>query len=140
MSLDRDAPAAHVVAHAPRKGVLEIEAKKSAPYHVRLPAWVPPDQVRVCINGKPAPMRWRRAYLVFPDVHAGDRLRVDYPLPRFSQRIAIGCERSEEFYDVQWTGNDIDTVSPSGRFLAILAGSRRPMPPLPDEGAWEDSG
>jgi hypothetical protein len=139
MSLDRDAPAARVITHAPRKGVLEVHAKKPGTFFVRPPSWVAPDTVRLQLNGRPVPPRWREAYLEFPGVRSGDKLQIDYPLPRFVQKVSIGCEQAEEFYDVEWTGNDIEKVSPPGAFLPIFTGSRRPIPPLPDESVWEDS-
>ncbi len=139
MSLNRDAPAARVVTYAPRKGVLEIHAKKASPYYVRLPSWVPSDAIRLWVNGQSVTPRWRRVYLEFPGVRSGDKLQIDYPLPRFTQKVSIGCNYAEESYDVEWTGNDIEKVSPPGPFLPIFTESRRSLPPLPDESTWENS-
>ena len=136
MSLNRDAPSAKVTACARRQGSLVIEARRSADYHVRPPAWAPLDQVIATRNDKPVKPDWYRAYVRFEKVKRGERLCIGYPLPRFTQHQLIGCELAEESYEVHWLGNDVQQVKPHGRFLPIFHGPRPELPRLPSTVNW----
>ena len=138
MSLDRDAKAAVVRTDAPRRGVLSVEVKKPADFYLRPPSWAPAEQVLAFCNGNDVDVKWRRGYVKFAGAGIGDRLEVRYPLPVFTQKLAIGCDGSEEEYTQQWVGNDLIEVSPPGEFLPIFTGIRPETPPIPDESTWED--
>jgi hypothetical protein len=130
MALDRESPTARVTTEAPQRGRLAVEALKAADYFVRPPSWAPQGEVRAFLNGKPFAADWHRGYLRFRGVKAGDKLQLEHPMPLFTQRIPIGCERSEEFYDMHWIGNDVHEVLPRGEHLPIFSGTRRALPTL----------
>ena len=133
MALDREAPAARVTAEAPARGVIRVEARKDGDFYVRPPSWAPARQVVATRNGKPGETDWNRGFVCFRGVRSGDELSLAYPLPVFTQRLAIGCDQSEEFYEEHWIGNDLIDVFSARRVLADLhrrapadaAGSRR---------------
>ncbi|MEW6752068.1 MAG: hypothetical protein AB1505_13975 [Candidatus Latescibacterota bacterium] len=139
LALDRDAAAARVTTLAPQQGTLRVEARRPAVYRLRPPSWAPREAVRASVNDTEVAPRWQRGYVCFADLGPGDTVRLDYPLPVFTQRIAIGCDRAEEVFQVRWVGNDVEEVSPAGRFLPVFAGQRRALPPLLDEEAADDT-
>jgi hypothetical protein len=138
MSLDRDAPAANVHTEAPKRGVLSVEVRKDADFYLRPPSWAPADQVIAQCNGKDVTIDWRRNYVRFAGAKPGDQLEIRYPLPVFTQKIEIGCNRAEETYTHHWIGNDLIEVTPRGTILPMFTGTRPELPPAPDESTWED--
>ena len=132
MSLDRDAPAARVRTYAPQRGTLEVEARKAATFYVRPPSWTQRENIQVSVNDKQVKADWYRGALRFRHVSAGDKLRIDYPLVRFTQRVPVGWDNAQKIYEVRWVGNDVEEVLPHGKYLPIFAGSRRVLPKLTD--------
>ena len=124
MALDRDSEAARVTTHAPQSGRIDVEVRKSAEFHLRPPSWTQRDQVRVWWNDKQIAPEWHSDYVKFADAKAGDQLRLEYPLPRFSQRVPIGHDSSMEMFEARWIGNDVEEVSPRGRIIPIFDDSR----------------
>lgn len=139
MGLDLDAPSARVRSHAPQRGTTEVNAQKAATFHVRPPSWTQKDDILVSVNGKPAQADWHRGAVRFKNVQVGDKLQIDYPLIRFTQRQPIGFDRAEESYQVRWVGNDVEEVLPHGEYLPIFNGSRHVLPKLTDPELWECS-
>jgi len=140
MCLDRDSSAASVTTYAPQFGRLDVEVRRQADYYVRPPSWAPQEDINVSVNGKGIIPKWKRSYIRVSGVKPGDVIRMDYMLPVFTQTVAIGCEHSEELYKVHWIGNDIEEVTPHGKYLPIFNKSRQKMPELPLDGINEISG
>lgn len=125
MALDCDTPLARVVTLAPKRGRTVVKPRKAGVYLIRPPSWSPAERVTARRNGRIVKPDWHRFYLRFLSVRPGDLLQLDYPLPCFSQRVAIGCPGSEESYTLDWVGNDVVKVSPAGGVLPIFSPARR---------------
>ena len=139
MSLDRDTECAKVRTFAPRCGKLEVEALKGGTFHLRPPSWATQAEVTAYVDGKAVTCEWHQAYIRFRGVEKGDCLRIDYPMPRFTQYQPVGYDGSEDIYHVHWVGNDIEGVSPKGEHLQIFQAKRPTLPPLSDASQWEST-
>lgn len=139
MALDHDCKIAKVTTFAPQRGTLEVQARKSTNFHLRPPAWTQHENIIASVNEKTVEADWYRGTIRFRNVSAGDILRLDYPLIRFTQKLPIGFDRAEEIYEVRWLGNDVEKVLPHGEYLPIFTGSQRSLPELTDPLSWENS-
>lgn len=137
MSLNRDSESCEVKTFAPKQGRLEVHARKNATFYLRPPAWSPQKNIQVYVNDNIMKTDWSGQYIRFRNIISGDKLRIDYQMPEFTQRVPVGYDRSEDIYYVRWIGNDIIGISPEGKYLPIFTKHRQPLPPLSDPGKWE---
>jgi hypothetical protein len=137
MSLDRDSNSCEVKTFAPKQGRLEVCARKNATFHLRPPSWAPQKNIQVYVNDNVMKPDWSGQYIRFRNIKSGDKLRIDYQMPEFTQRVPVGYDRSEDIYHVRWIGNDVIGISPEGKYLPIFKKHRQPLPQLSDPGKWE---
>ncbi len=137
MALDRESTACSVKTFAPKQGRLEVTALRNAIFHLRPPAWAPQEKIHVYLNDNRITADWCRSYIRFQPAKSGDRLRIDYPMPEFTQRVPVGYDGSEDVYHVRWIGNDVVDITPHGKHLPIFQDSCGKMPALTDPNQWE---
>jgi hypothetical protein len=139
MSLNRDHHACEVKTFAPKQGRFEVCARKKAIFNLRPPAWTPQDNIQTYINDKIMKADWSGQYIRFKNIKPGDKLRIDYQMPEFTQRVPVGYDRSEDIYHVRWIGNDVIGISPEGKYLPIFKKYRQPLPLLSNPEKWEST-
>jgi len=140
MSLDHDCESCEVKTHAPKQGSMEVYTRKNATFYLRPPAWTPQKNIQAYINDNIMKPDWSGQYIRFRNIKLGDKLRIDYQMPEFTQRVPVGYDRSEDIYYVRWIGNDIIKISPEGKYLPIFKKHRQSLPQLSNPAKWELTG
>jgi len=131
ISFSRDHPAALVRAFEPAAGRLDVRARRQGNFCVRPPAWAPRSEINAVRNGVPCDVQWggpTRAYVLFPDVAAGEDLQVHWPVPAFTQaHCASSVPDRDTKVSVRWLGNAVRGVRPQGQHLPMFHDSARPQ-------------
>jgi hypothetical protein len=120
MLLSQDGPLARTIDSQPQNGVLDIIPKVTAKLSVRMPDWVDESRVRISVNEQPATITWplRSRYAQIPEVAAGSKVRVEYPL-----RTRTVVERlGGTAYTTYWRGDTVTNISPGGEFIPVFPG------------------
>lgn len=117
MAFNRDCPEAKVVSFLPDKGRLTVVPKQSGVYHIRIPGFVPRNQVLAWRNGqKMSRIAWTGDYVTFASARKGEELTVTYPLVTFDQKL----HRAGKDYTFHWKGNALTVVEPKDDVLPLF--------------------
>jgi hypothetical protein len=103
--------AATVRSWLPNQGRIEVDLRKSAEIHVRIPPWVDHRSIRATSNGEPAvlsmvnPHFWRTTRLA-----AGSSLVVEFPMKSATTTETV----LDAPYAFSWRGDSVVDVAPGG--------------------------
>lgn len=97
-------------------GALSVEPKKSAPLFIRLPAWVPRQDVKVTGAGAGPPHRFEGAYLFIPRPSSGKPVTVTFALTPAELSLAHRTRRIR----VRLAGDGITAMENFGAPLAYF--------------------
>jgi hypothetical protein len=125
LALHRDHPAAQVTAGAPEQGWMLVEARAPKDFQLRPPAWADRGAIQLTRNDQPVPIEWTgpdAAYVKCAGVQPGDRLHLHWPVPAFvQQQPLLSVPGQEAELTVQWEGDEVEAVAPSGRHLRMYS-------------------
>lgn len=116
MAFNRKSPLVDVVSCLPHRGELDVMVKTAKRVLVRVPEWVPKQDVLAYVQKKPVAVKWQGSYVVFAKVSKGQQLTVTYPL-RIAQvkETVHGVEYTE-----RWRGNTIVDINPPGKLIPMF--------------------
>jgi len=124
LAFSRDHAAANVTAYEPAAGCLDVQARKAAAYFLRPPAWAAPAAVTLRRDDTDRQVEWggpANAYVVCRAVRPGERLRLGWPVPRFTQVfVPQSVPGRSEKLTVHWLGNQVLGVEPRGQHLPMF--------------------
>ena len=137
LACSRDAPEARVVSFLPGQGRVTVVPKRGDTFRIRVPAFVPRDQVMAWRNGRLCALpvsgnsnalpgsatgsavpvsasqaggvAWQGDYVVFPAARKGEELTVTYPVGSFVQKV----NRAGRDYAFCWKGNALERIEPN---------------------------
>lgn len=116
--------AATVTAFAPSAGRLQVEARRPGRYELRPPAWASREQVSLEVDGAAVAVQWSGpalAYVAREDVRPGQVLTLRWQPLAFTQDLVMRLvPRQHPRYTVQWLGNRVQSISPSGKYLPLF--------------------
>jgi len=113
LAFNRDCPLVRVVSCLPHRGEIDVMVRSARRVLVRVPEWVPKQEVRAYVGKRPVPVRWQGTYVKFESTKRGQQLTVTYPLRVAEVREKInGVEYLE-----RWRGNTIVDISPRGKWI-----------------------
>jgi len=131
LAFNRDCPEATVVSFLPLQGRLTVIAKEKTTFHLRIPGFVPHEQVSAWRNGRKSKrITWLGDYVVFCSVRKGEELTVTYPLTAFDQRL----KRAGTDYTFHWKGNTLTGIEPAGGVWPLFNQIPYPTPPFQEHG------
>ena len=119
LQINHDALHARVVSFLPSTGRVTVVAKQAGTFYLRPPAWAPRGQVRAYRNAKNILPDWKNNYITFKEAQAGEELTLTYPLPHFLQDISIAGRNVVDHYTLEWLGNTVVGISPTGKRLPL---------------------
>ena len=132
LAFNRDAPEARVVSFLPEQGRLTVVAKQDGVFCVRIPAFVPRDQVCSWRNArKSSRVVWSGDYVRFASVRKGEELTVTYPLATFDQKL----HRAGKDYTFHWKGNTLTGIAPMDDVWPLFKQIPAPIPAFPRAGS-----
>jgi hypothetical protein len=129
LAFNHESPEAHVVSFLPDQGRLTVVAKLAQDYHIRVPSFVPWNQVRA-FRGRlkyfPTEVKRNGEYVEFPNATVGEELTVTYPLVAFVQKMNVGGRNLE----ISWKGNLVTDLSHKGKVWPLFEKVPYPTPPF----------
>lgn len=115
---------AKVCSNLPYEGKIEIQAKKSGKYYIRIPAWAPRGHVKTILNGKEVTTRFSgacNAYVYLESIYPNDNIEVNYELIDLWQNIKVTpFEQETQEYKYHWIGNSVVEVLPKGKYMPLF--------------------
>ena len=109
--LNRASPWADVDSHVPYVGQVDVRIKRAADLSIRIPEWVSPEQVNVCVNGDPRGLSWLGRYAGVGQVQPGDVATMTFPIAERTDELWV----EKELYQVVRKGNDVVAIRPPGK-------------------------
>jgi hypothetical protein len=129
MAFNRDCAEATVVSFLPDEGRLTVVPKQAGMFHVRIPGFVPHDQVAAWRNGKKSKrITWKGDYITFAAARKGEELTVTYPLATFDQKL----KRAGTDYTFHWNGNAVTGIEPKDGVWPLFKQIPYPTPAFPN--------
>ena len=123
MALPCEHEEAVVETSLPNRGKQTVVARQAGDYCIRPPAWAPRSDVSVAHNGNEISPVWRGDYILVPQMVAGERISVSYPLIPFVQHIDLTeAGRNSGSYTARWIGNTVTKILPEGGYLPLFRG------------------
>ena len=111
--LNRAASGLDVDSYLPHQGKVVIHNKKMARVSVRIPSWVRRKEIRSRISGKEGRGSWVGNYLLFDGLRPGDRLELEFPVPRTTTRYTANSKTEmEQTYTCVFRGSTLVDISP----------------------------
>lgn len=128
MAFNHDCPEAKVVSFLPNQGRLTVVPKQKGVFFVRVPGFVPHDQVSAWRNGrKSGSVVWYGDFVRFASAKRGEELTVTYPLATFDQKLV----RAGKDYTFHWKGNAVTGIEPMDGVWQLFQKIPYPTPPFP---------
>lgn len=128
MAFNHESAEAKVVSFLPNQGRLTVVPKKQGVFYVRVPGFVPHDQVSAWRNGHKCKVTlWKGDYVEFTSAKKGEELTVTYPLATFDQNLV----RAGKSYTIHWKGNAVTGIEPRDGVWQIFQKIPYPTPPFP---------
>ena len=126
LAFNHDCPEAQVISYLPQQGRLTVVPKQTGMFAVRVPGFVPREQVAAWRDGqRQNHVTWNNDYVAFPSARVGDELTITYPLVRFVQKAkAAGVDHT-----IHWVGNALMDIEPKGTIWPLFAKIPYPTPP-----------
>jgi hypothetical protein len=113
MHIDKLLPEAEIRCYQPFTGLLTVRMTRSCPVRSRIPSFTCAEDVRTTINGKPVKTKTQKNYLLISGAAAGDMIEIRYPLPMYSETVAVGNPGHKKYgYDVLWKGDTVIRMTP----------------------------
>jgi hypothetical protein len=128
MAFNRDSPEARVVSFLPDQGRLTVVPKQAGAFYVRIPGFVPHDQVSAWRNARKTDrVVWLGDYVTFASARRGEELTVTYPLITFDQKL----HRAGKDYTFHWKGNALTGLEPQNDVWPLFKKIPASIPPFP---------
>jgi hypothetical protein len=134
LHLDKRLPEAEIRCEQPYRGVLRVMLVRDVAVRLRVPDFAAPEDLRLLVNGAPVaiPLEHRHSggfladptqtagdvrlagnYLEIGRRRAGDRVELHYPLPIWTEDVAVGNPGYRPWrYRVIWKGDTVVRVEP----------------------------
>ena len=96
-----------------RNASLRLRPRNAGRVLVRMPAWTPPESIRLGLNGTPAALSWVGSSLLASSRGAGATIELRYDLPAATSTEHIDGEA----YRLTWRGDEVVGISPNTDFL-----------------------
>ena len=134
LHLDKLLPEAEIRCEQPYRGRLSVALALDAAVRIRIPDFAAPESLEATVNGAPVaiPLTHRQAtgflaapsgptgavriagnYLELGPRRAGDRIELRYPLPVWSEEVAVGNPGRRQWrYRVTWKGDTVVRMEP----------------------------
>ena len=124
MSFNREHTAAELISYAPSTGKMVVTARENNTFFLRPPSWSPRETVCALRNDKKEEIKWsgaQNAYVRFDNVQKSEKLTIEWRVPQFTQTFnALSIPTRTTELRVQWLGNTVQSVTPSGRHLPMF--------------------
>ena len=131
MSFKRESEWGDVFSFMPEEGRLMVKTKVDDLFFLRIPHWVPHDQVHAFKNTQSIPVLWSGDYVRFK-ARKGDELTITYPLISFMHKVeglwGKVAKRPDLKLTFKWLGNMVVSVDPPPRETALFTGKPRILP------------
>jgi len=134
LHLDKRLPEAEIRCEQPYRGVVQVALARDAAVRIRVPELAPPASLRLMVNGAETPISLRCGqvegfltapvetvgtarvagnYLETGPRRAGDRIELRYPLPIWTEDVAVGNPGYRPWrYRVTWKGDTVVCMEP----------------------------
>ena len=103
--------------HLPEEGRLEITLHQAYPLFVRMPSWVPGDELQVLVNGQAYSPGFHRQEICIPGLVPEDKVELIFPQTK--QRTTESAAGYDEPYEIDWLGDTIIDISPPGKIARL---------------------
>ena len=111
--LNRASGGLDVDSYLPYEGKVVIHNKKMARVSVRIPSWVRRREIRSRISGKEGRGAWVGNYLMFDGLRRGDKIELEFPVPRSTARYTANSRTEmEQTYTCTFRGSTLVDISP----------------------------
>ena len=119
-----------VKSYLPFEGRVDLECRSSRRIRVHVPDYVPPQSLRVEMNGRPTSVRSAGGWLSLPPTRKGDVTVMRFELPEREESFHVGYDT----YQVKYRGDTVIAISPPGQFYPLYERqwATTPSPELPD--------
>jgi hypothetical protein len=115
--LNRASPWADLNSYIPYQGKVDLRIKrKASSVSIRIPNWVPNNQVSCTVNGTPRAFSWGGRYISLGAVKAGDLVQVSFPIGERTVAATIG----DQPYTLIIKGNEVVSIDPPGTYYPLF--------------------
>jgi hypothetical protein len=114
LHLDKLLPQAEIRCCQPYQGLLTIQLQEACTVKIRIPEFVKSGEMQVAAEAA-AGVKISENFLDLGPRHAGEMIRITYPLPVYQEKITIGNPGFRQYhYRVTWKGDTILKMEPLG--------------------------
>ncbi len=119
LHLDKLLPQAEIRCFQPYQGLLTIHLKKACTVKIRIPEFVKSGEIQVASEAVTGTQKVSESFLDLGPCHAGETIRVTYPLPVFQEEISVGNPGFRQYrYRVTWKGDTVVKMESLGNDYA----------------------